>query len=87
MRLSKAKAIIVAPNIEQADEEGSLDEQLAEILNTARGADIPVIFALSRKKLGQVCAYARLSSATRSIGRSSVVLKASIAGCVSDWLT
>ena len=45
----------MAPNIEQIETEGGLDDLLAAILEQAEQAGIPVVFALSRKKLGQVC--------------------------------
>ena len=54
VKLKKAKTIIVAPNIEQIESEGGLDDLLTEIIEQAEGTDIPVVFALSRKKLGQV---------------------------------
>ena len=54
VKLKKAKTIIVAPNIEQIESEGGLDDLLTEIIEQAEGTEIPVVFALSRKKLGQV---------------------------------
>lgn len=54
VKLKKAKTIIVAPNIEQIESEGGLDDLLTEIIEQAEGSEIPVVFALSRKKLGQV---------------------------------
>ena len=54
VRMCKVQSVIVAPNIEQIESEGGLDDLLASILQQADQADIPVVFALSRKKLGQV---------------------------------
>ena len=54
VRLRKVQTVIVAPNIEQIESEGGLDDLLASILAQAKEGDIPVVFALSRKKLGQV---------------------------------
>lgn len=54
IKLRKAKTVIVTPNIEQIETEGGLDELLSSILQQAEEAETPVVFALSRKKLGQV---------------------------------
>ncbi len=56
MKSHKALAVIVAPNIEQVEADGCLDDLLSDILDSAEEANVPVIFALSRKKLGQVIA-------------------------------
>ena len=59
IKLQKAKTVIVTPNIEQIETEGGLDDLLASILVQAEKLQCPVVFALSRKKLGQVlpCQY------------------------------
>lgn len=54
VRLRKACTVVVAPNIEQIESEGGLDDLLSSILTQAEAASIPIVFALSRKKLGQV---------------------------------
>lgn len=54
VRLRKAKTVVVAPNIEQIESEGGLDDLLTAILNSAEESGLPVVFALSRKKMGQV---------------------------------
>ena len=54
VRLRKAATIVVAPNIEQIEAEGGLDDLLTSILTQAQAGGIPIVFALSRKKLGQV---------------------------------
>ena len=54
VRLRKACTVVVAPNIEHIEAEGGLDDLLTSILTQAEASDIPIIFALSRKKLGQV---------------------------------
>ena len=54
MRLRKACTVVVAPNIEHIEAEGGLDDLLTSILTQAEVSGIPIIFALSRKKLGQV---------------------------------
>lgn len=52
--MRKVQAVVVAPNIEQIESEGGLDDLLASILEQAEQNAVPVVFALSRKKLGQV---------------------------------
>ncbi|KAK9800307.1 hypothetical protein WJX73_010757 [Symbiochloris irregularis] len=54
VRMRKVQAVVVAPNIEQIESEGGLDDLLASILEQAEQNAVPVVFALSRKKLGQV---------------------------------
>lgn len=54
VKLRRAKTIVVAPNIEQIESEGGLDDLLGNILSQAEAAGLPVVFALSRKKMGQV---------------------------------
>ena len=58
VRLRKACTVVVAPNIEHIEAEGGLDDLLTSILTQAEASSIPVVFALSRKKLGQVCSLA-----------------------------
>lgn len=54
VKVQRAKTIVVAPNIEQIDEsKGGLGELLGNILSQAEAAGLPVVFALSRKKMGQ----------------------------------
>lgn len=60
MRLRKACTVVVAPNIEHIEAEGGLDDLLTSILTQAEASAIPIVFALSRKKLGQVPAPASL---------------------------
>lgn len=54
VRLRKACTVVVAPNIEHIEAEGGLDDLLTSILTQAEANSIPIVFALSRKKLGQV---------------------------------
>ena len=56
VRLRKACTVVVAPNIEHIEAEGGLDDLLTSILTQAQASGIPIVFALSRKKLGQVSA-------------------------------
>jgi selenocysteine insertion sequence-binding protein 2 len=54
IRLGKAKTIVVTPNIEKIEAEGGLDDLLTSILEQAQQTNCPIVFALSRKKLGQI---------------------------------
>jgi len=46
------KAVVVAPDLEQHGR-GSLDEKLQQLLQTCRASGTPVVFGLSRLRLGQ----------------------------------
>jgi len=48
----KARCVIMAPNIEQVEGEGGLDEQVTSLLEQAQAHDTRVLFALTRSKLG-----------------------------------
>jgi len=45
------KAVVVAPDLESS--KGALDEKLQQLLQTCKKAKIPVVFGLSRLRLGQ----------------------------------
>merc|ERR1719265_990022 len=51
-RYGKVKCIVIAPDIEDVTANGGVDTRLHEILRTAYVQDIPVIFALSRSRMG-----------------------------------
>jgi len=70
IRLGKAKTIIVTPNIEKVEAEGGLDDLLTSILEQAQQTHCPIVFALSRKKLGQV-SFALLLGLPTAAGLSS----------------
>jgi hypothetical protein len=61
-----AKVVIISPNIEQGPSEGGLDSRVQAILTDCRAFGVPIVFALSRNKLGKavgkvgvpVCMYA-----------------------------
>jgi len=63
VKLKKAHSIVVVPNVETVTSEGGLDERLQRILNLASDNGIPVVFALSLKKLGQVFGQRKKMSA------------------------
>ena len=53
LKAAKLLCVILAPNIEQGTASGGLDENVAEIIKLARGAEFPVVFALNMRKLGR----------------------------------
>lgn len=55
VRSGKIRAVVIAPNVEEAAGEGGLDEAVSGIIGACRAAEppVPVLFALSRKKLGR----------------------------------
>ena len=55
VQLKKARAVVVAPNIEETnDAEGGLDDVVAKITAAARENGTPIVFALTRNKLGRI---------------------------------
>lgn len=54
VQLKHAKAIVVAPNIEQTESEGGLDDVLGKIIEEARDNGTATVFALTRNRLGQI---------------------------------
>ncbi|KAK9818831.1 hypothetical protein WJX74_008862 [Apatococcus lobatus] len=71
VRSKRARVVIVAPNIEHIQTEGGLDDLLTSILSQAEELGIPVVFALSRKKLGQVFGCRKKMSAIAVLDYSS----------------
>ena len=66
VNLGKVKTLIVAPNIEQTSAAGQgrgPDDSLQRILDAAAEKDVPVVFALTRNKMGKIVkARSRISS-------------------------
>lgn len=61
--LQRAKAVVVAPNIEETEQEGGLDDVVGQIIEEAKANGTPLIFALTRGRLGQiVCKRMRISA-------------------------
>ena len=54
VQLKRAKAVVVAPNIERIESEGGLDDVVSSIIADAKQNGIPLVFALTRNKLGQI---------------------------------
>jgi ribosomal protein L7Ae-like RNA K-turn-binding protein len=52
MKKNKLACIVVAPDIEEDQEDGGLDDRMRELLASAYSNSIPVIFALSRARIG-----------------------------------
>eukprot|EP00930_Biecheleria_cincta_P002869 TRINITY_DN103849_c0_g1_i1.p1 TRINITY_DN103849_c0_g1~~TRINITY_DN103849_c0_g1_i1.p1 ORF type:complete len:542 (+),score=176.53 TRINITY_DN103849_c0_g1_i1:56-1681(+) len=50
---NKCKGLIVAPNLEVSNLEGGLDDTVEDVIEEARDNEIPVIFALSRNRIGK----------------------------------
>jgi selenocysteine insertion sequence-binding protein 2 len=59
----KAHTIILAPNIEQIEADGALNDHVEAIIAACKETDTPVVFALSRKKLGEIYGVRKRMSA------------------------
>lgn len=69
---NKVKCVIVAPDIEEISTAGGLDDRIKDILKVAYEQDVPVIFSLSRVRIG------------RALGKSlrmSVLAVLDVKGC------
>ena len=51
---NRIKIIFFAPDIQRCPETGGLDEAIQHILDLARHLDIPIVYALSRFKIGRI---------------------------------
>mmetsp|Transcript_18098 Transcript_18098/g.41963 ORF Transcript_18098/g.41963 Transcript_18098/m.41963 type:complete len:518 (+) Transcript_18098:108-1661(+) len=49
----KAKCLILAPNLEECSVEGGLDDVVETLIEECRENDVPVVFALSRNRIGK----------------------------------
>ena len=47
------RMVVCAPNIDEGRKEGGLDDKVGQIIALAREHDVPVVFALNRRKLGK----------------------------------
>jgi selenocysteine insertion sequence-binding protein 2 len=72
IKAGKAVAVPLAPNIEQNEAEGGLNDSVQDIITACSASDIPVVFALSRKKLGEVYGFRKRMSAIALLDVSSV---------------
>ncbi len=50
--LEKLKLVVFSPNMEKVSAKGGLDEILDELIGLAREKNIPFVFALTRRELG-----------------------------------
>lgn len=50
----RIKIVFLTPDIQRCPETGGLDEAVQRLLDLARQAGLPVVYALSRRKLGRV---------------------------------
>ena len=48
-----SKVVIIAPNIEQIESEGGLDDRIKLIIEDAREKEVPVVFALTKRRIGK----------------------------------
>ncbi|CAM9405005.1 unnamed protein product, partial [Hapterophycus canaliculatus] len=53
VKAKKVQLLILAPNVDSAGGEGGLDDKVVELLDAARDGNTPVVFALSKRKLGK----------------------------------
>jgi len=53
VRQGRVKCVIIAPDIEEIASAGGLDDRIRDILRVAYEKDVPVIFALSRIRIGR----------------------------------
>lgn len=51
---NRVKIIFLAPDIQRCPETGGLDEAVRRLLDAARRLDLPIVYTLSRRKLGRV---------------------------------
>jgi ribosomal protein L7Ae-like RNA K-turn-binding protein len=51
---NRVKIIFLAPDIQRCPETGGLDEAVKRLLDAARRLDLPIVYAMSRRKLGRV---------------------------------
>lgn len=49
----RAKAIICAPNLEECSVDGGLDDWVEDLIEECREHEVPIIFALSRNRMGK----------------------------------
>lgn len=54
LRLKKARSVVVAPNIQDVDLAGGLNDEVRELRQLCDTNSVPIIFALNRRKLGKI---------------------------------
>lgn len=63
MRGKRARSVVIAPNIESVSADGGLDDHLKEIISMCSEQGVSVVFALTRKKMGELYGYRKRVSA------------------------
>eukprot|EP00904_Undaria_pinnatifida_P012408 jgi/Undpi1/8298/HiC_scaffold_25.g10767.m1 len=53
VKAKKVRLVIVAPNVDAMSGDGGLDDKVKEIIDMAREGGTPVVFALSRRRIGK----------------------------------
>lgn len=62
VRSGKIKLLVVAPNIDEGGAAGGMDDRINSIIATARAQEVPIAFALTRRRLGKaLCKNLRVS--------------------------
>ena len=56
-----SKAVVIAPNIEQIESEGGLDDRINAIIKDAKENEIPIVFALTKKRIGRALRMKEIS--------------------------
>jgi len=56
-----SKAVVIAPNIEQIESEGGLDDKIKGIIKDAKDNEIPIVFALTKKRIGRALRMKEIS--------------------------
>ena len=51
LKSRRVKCLIVAPNMDRIQAEGGIDDVIGQILSLAEDQGIPIIFAMSRRRL------------------------------------
>lgn len=73
VKLKNAKCVILAPNIEQIEMAGGLNDHLNTILSKCEELNIPAVFALSRKKMGEIYGFRKRVSAVALLEVNAVM--------------
>ena len=86
VRARRAKALVVAPNVAavRSGEEAEADYPVTPLLEAARAAGVPVIFALSRARLGRLLGPRKSASAFAVLDASGADAELRAAAALAD---